>query len=831
MGPIRNFFLLLLLAVVPSILFAQCAPSGVAGTVNICSPAAGATVTSPVSFQAASTPPSGQSITAMKLYVDGTGVFTSSSASLSTSQTLAAGAHNITIKAWTSGGTVLASKETITVSGSGGGGGGGGCTPTAGAVTICSPANGATVASPVAFSAVSGPPSGQSITAMKLYIDGTGVFTSSTASLNTSQTVAAGTHAITIKAWTSGGTVLASKESITVSGGGGGGGGCTPTANTVTICTPANGATVASPVSVSAVAGAPSGQSVTTMKLYVDNTAVFTSSGASLTTSQSMAAGMHTLVVNAWLSGGTVIKGSATITVSGGTPPPPVSGGVFTYMYNNLRTGANTSETKLTVAAVTNGANFGKKGSWTLDGGIQTQPLYVGGVAIGSGTFNVVYVATENDSVYALNADSPGTVLWKKNLIPSGATIGRGYAGGRTQLGSNIGITGTPVIDATNNRLYVVAKTTEGTAQVYRIHALDLRSGADAVAARVISASVSGTGDGSSGGTLAFDSLTENQRGGLVLQDGILYMVFASYGDNTPYHGWVLAYNAGDLSLIDGYVSTPNTDGGGIWMAGAAPSIDSSGNLYVATGNQMPYSSGFPALPGEIPNSLLKLKLSGSSLALMDYFTPYNTQCLTNDDLDLGSSAPTLIPDALAGHDALVIGSKEGRAYLVDQNNMGKYSSGSDTQILDSKLFNPQGACGSSTFDASSPYRVYGSPAYWNGNVYFGSAFGPLRQYNVSNATLNQVALGTHTYAASGQNGRGPLTIVTANGTSNGIVWTTENDLSGNGWLRAYDATNVSNLIYSSNFGAGSNFVSAMDFNGNVYVSGKATLYIYGLLH
>jgi len=190
-----------------------------------------------------------------------------------------------------------------------------------------------------------------------------------------------------------------------------------------------------------------------------------------------------------------------------------------------------------------------------------------------------------------------------------------------------------------------------------------------------------------------------------------------------------------------------------------------------------------------------------------------------------------LIPQAFGGHNILALGSKEGRAYLVDRDNMGKYHSGSDSQILSSVLFNPLGACGTSGFNASTPWRVYGTPAYWNGNIYFGSAFGKLRQYNITNATLQLVALGSHTYAASGQSGRGPLTVVSSDGSSNAIVWTAENDLSSLGWLRAYDATNVSKQLYSNNFGSGSNFVIPTVINGKVFVSGKATLHVYGLLH
>jgi hypothetical protein len=226
----------------------------------------------------------------------------------------------------------------------------------------------------------------------------------------------------------------------------------------------------------------------------------------------------------------------------------------------------------------------------------------------------------------------------------------------------------------------------------------------------------------------------------------------------------------------------------------------------------------------------VKLKLIGGKLTLVDYFSPYNAVCLTADDLDLGSSGPTLIPDAFAGHSILALGSKEGRAYLLDQNDLGKFHSGNDSQVLSSVLFNPA-ACGQSGFNANTPLRVYGSPAYWNGNIYFGSAFGPLRQYKITSGTLAQTATSSHLFPGSGQNGRGPLVMVSSNGTSNAIVWTAENDLNGNGWLRAFDATNVANALFSSNFGPGSNFIIPMVVDGHVYVSGQGKLYKYGLLH
>ena len=449
---------------------------------------------------------------------------------------------------------------------------------------------------------------------------------------------------------------------------------------------------------------------------------------------------------------------------------------------------------------MTNGANFGKLGTWTVDGSIYTQPLYVPAVSIGSGTYNVLYVGTENDSVYALNADVPGSVLWKRSFLTATASIGHGYTNGRTSIGSNVGITGTPVIDPGTNWMYVVARTTEGGNQVQRLHAIDIRTGADTLPSTVINPVVSGTGMGNDGaGHVPFDTATQNQRPGLLLSNGIVYVTFASFSDNDPYHGWVMAYDASTLDFIDAYLDTPNGGGGGSWMAGAAPAGDSDGNVYFAAGNGRPDATALFDPPNDLPNSFMKLKMINGKLTLVDYFAPYNAKCLSADDLDLGSSGPTIIPDQFAGYSIIALGSKEGRAYLLNQNDLGKFHAGSDSQILSSVLFNPA-ACGQAGFNANAPLRVYGSPAYWNGNIYFGSAFGPLRQYNITTGKLVQKAVSAHLYPGNGQTGRGPLTMVSANGTTDAIVWTAENDLNGKGWLRAYDATDVANQIYVTNY-------------------------------
>ena len=689
------------------------------------------------------------------------------------------------------------------------------CTPASTiAVTVCTPSPNATVATPMTVTASTN--SSPAVQYMQVYVDNQLQYTTHTTSLSTSIPMAAGKHNLVVQAYN--GAFMKTPLSVTV------------TATLTPSISISPGSTTVTLSGTGQFTATVTDEPSTAVSWTVDGVAGGNATTGTITTSGLYTApgtpGAHT--VTATSNSDPTLTASATVTVANQAPSP----GVYTYKYDNGRTGLNPNETKLTVAAVTNGANFNKLGSWTLDGGIYTQPLYVPGVSLASGNYNVLYVGTENDSVYALNADVPGSVLWKRSFLTSTATIGKGYTGGRTSIGGNVGITGTPVIDAATNWMYVVVRTTEGGNQVQRLHAIDITTGADVqgVPAATINPMVSGTGAGNDGvGHVPFLPLTQNQRPALLLNNGIVYVTFASFSDYDPYHGWVIAFDAASLNFIDAYNATPNGGGGGSWMAGAGPAGDSDGNVYFATGNGRPDATALFDPPYDLPNSFLKLKVIGGKLTLVDYFSPYNTKCLSADDLDLGSSGPTLIPDQFAGHSIIALGSKEGRAYLLDQNNLGQFHSGNDSQILSSVLFNPA-ACGQATFNANAPLRVYGSPAYWNGNIYFGSAFGPLRQYNITGGTLVQKALSAHLYPGNGQTGRGPLTIVSSNGTSNAMVWTAEDDLTGQGWLRAFDATNVANQLYYTNFGAGSNFIIPMAIGGNVYVSGQATLYKYGLL-
>src|SRR5581483_2562704 len=304
-------------------------------------------------------------------------------------------------------------------------------------------------------------------------------------------------------------------------------------------------------------------------------------------------------------------------------PPPPNYTGVLKQKYDLSVTGQNLNETILTPGNV-NQATFGKLFSYPLDSEAFAQPLYVSGINIGGAMYNVVFVETENDSVYAFDADGHvSSPLWSVNFTDPSAGItpipGRDMGGGVIHT---VGITGTPVIDGTTGTLYVVAATKENGNYFYRLHALDIVTGEERAGSPiVIQASVAGTGVGNVNGRIAFLPVHQLQRSGLLLLNGIIYIAFGSYNDVLPYHGWVFGYNASTLQQVAVWNSTPNGEGAGIWMAGTSLSADSEGNIYAITGN-----GTFDASTGgsDYGDSFVKLTPTGNSLTATDYFTPYD---------------------------------------------------------------------------------------------------------------------------------------------------------------------------------------------------------------
>ena len=498
---------------------------------------------------------------------------------------------------------------------------------------------------------------------------------------------------------------------------------------------------------------------------------------------------------------------------------------VLTWHNDNSRTGQNLKEATLTLSNV-NSTQFGKKATLAVDGEIFTQPLYVANVSIpGQGTHNVVYVTTENDSVYAFDAQgSPTTPLWQTSFtgtsvaaVPCGDT-------GSCEISPVIGITGTPVIDGTSNTLYVVAFTKESGSYFQRLHALDITSGAEKFGGPVvIQASVPGTGSGSSGGTIPFNPLIQNQRSALLLSNGVVYIAWASFGDLNLYHGWVMGYGATTLAQASVFNVTPNGSQGGIWQSAGGLSADSSGNIFLLTGN-----GTFDAnMSGGVDygDSFLKLTTS-SGLSVGDYFSPYNELTLEDDDGDLGSSAGLILPTQSGTHPDEITGAgKQGTIYLVDRDNMGQFSAISNNVI--------QQITG-----AASGYNS--TPAYFNNAVFYSGAGDNLRRYTLTKGVLSKMAVSKSptTLAAGG------TPSISAKGTSNGIVWVIDASprKATTAVLHAYKASNVSVELYNSQqnaardtLGNGMRFSVPTVANGNVYVGTKGgatdSLLIFGILN
>ena len=490
---------------------------------------------------------------------------------------------------------------------------------------------------------------------------------------------------------------------------------------------------------------------------------------------------------------------------------------VLTYQYDVSRAGANLSETILTPGTV-NVAQFGKLFSDPVDGYIYAQPLYVPSVNIpGKGLHNVVYVATEHDSVYAFDADGSAAPLWHVSFLGSsaGVTTVPYQDTGCDQIVPEIGVTGTPVIDPKTGTLYVVAMTKESGNYVQRLHALDIASGQERNGSPVvIQASVPGNGEG--GGTVTFRAKDYKQRPGLLLLNGVVYTSWSSHCDIGSYHGWLIGYNAATLQQESIYNSTPNGNEASFWAGGAAPAADSAGNIYVVTGNgSFDYATGGPDL-GE---SYIKLS-TAAGIAVADYFTPFNYAALNDSDTDTGSAGVALLPDAVASttHPHLMVGAgKEGRIYLLDRDHLGGLSSGSDSQIVQSL---PGGTS-----------SLFGKPAYFNHAIYFCGANDNLKAFPITRAQMTRLP-STTTALSFGFPGCVPT--ISANGSSGGIVWILES----RGALHAYDASDLSKELFNSsqnagrdNLGAYVKFSVPTVANGKVYAGTQDSVAVYGLLN
>jgi Chitobiase/beta-hexosaminidase C-terminal domain/Legume lectin domain len=500
-----------------------------------------------------------------------------------------------------------------------------------------------------------------------------------------------------------------------------------------------------------------------------------------------------------------------------------------TTWHNDLsRTGANAQETLLTTANV-NVTNFGKLFSVAVDGQVYAQPLYLSGVSIAGGTHNVLYVATQHDSVYAIDADS-GTIYAQVSLIPAGGTTVS--SSGDLSCGDidpEVGITGTPVIDPASNTLYVVSKAKINGNIVQHLHALSALTLAEQHGGPVqIQGSVPGTAKDGNGTTVTFDPRLENQRPGLVLENGHVLIAWGGHCDNPPYHGWLMSYNAATLTQEAVWNTTPNaepggstqTPAGGIWMAGSAPAVDANGDIYLSTGNG--YWNGSS---NEYSDSVVKLgPPANNTFPVIDYFTPFDQG--GPGDSDVGSAGLVLFPTTSSGAQLLAQQGKQGTIYLVDRNNLGK------------NCVNLSPACTSSDTQVPQELRqatagVLSSPLYWNGHVYWNASNDFVYSWSVDPASGLLSTLPTS--RSTQQFARTAASSLSANGTTNGIVWLMNNT----GELLAFDATDLTKVLWTSGQASGNrdSAGSAVKFapptivNGKVYVGTLNSAVAYGLLN
>ena len=511
---------------------------------------------------------------------------------------------------------------------------------------------------------------------------------------------------------------------------------------------------------------------------------------------------------------------------AGGAGPPRVP----TSQYDNARSGANTSESILSPKNV-NVSHFGKLWSLPVDGDVYAQTLYLPNVNIpGKGVHNVLFVATEHDSVYGFDADTnSSTPLWQVNLLPLDGQSAPVSASAVhcPFIEPEIGITSTPAIDTQTGTLYVLTRAMRGKNRgdvryLQQLHALAITTGVEKFGGPVeIQASVAGTGAGSAGDVVKFDALRENPRGALVLVNGFVYLTWASSCDVGPYHGWVMAYDAKTLRQQGVFNTSPDSAESGIWLSDTGPAADGAGNVYIVTGN-----GEFDARARgghDYGDTALKLRLEGSRLIVVDSFTPSDQEHLNSTDGDLGSGGPVLLPAEGNGDAAgLVFGGKAGIAYVVSPQHMGGAQVRSDASATRVRI-------------ASG---IYGAPAYWNGHLYYYGSEDALKEFVVQDGGMAVVP--SHQSSSTSPFSGGTPTI-SANGKTNGVVWVVESRAWNRGGtravLKAFAALDVGQQLYTSDQnsardGAGEavRFAIPTVVNGRVYFGVRKAAEVYGLI-
>ena len=494
---------------------------------------------------------------------------------------------------------------------------------------------------------------------------------------------------------------------------------------------------------------------------------------------------------------------------------------VLTYHNDVARTGQNLEEKMLTPANV-NSSGFGKLGFMEVDGLVDAEPLYISNLILAGHPHNVVFAATEHDSVYAFDADTLAQ-LWHVTVLGPNETPSDNRNCG--QVSPEIGITSTPAItyDGDHGVMYLVAMSKDNSGNYYqRLHALDIATGAEISGSPT---TITATYPNLKGST-SFDPKQYKERASLLLLDGVVYTSWASHCDQGDYTGWVIGYSAATLQQASVLNVTPNGSDGAIWMSGAGPAADARGDIYLLDGNgtfdSALNSSGFP-INGDFGNGFLKLSPGGAKLSVSDYFDMHNTATESDADEDLGSGGALVLPelkDAAGNTWQLAIGAgKDRRIYVVNRNSMGKFNTQKDNAIY--QVINHALAGG-----------VYSMPAYFQNTVYFGPYGDALKAFSIENAKLVPTPA-SKTSAVFAYPGTTPS--VSANGNQNGIVWAVESHGDDAGVLHAYDAHDLTNELYNSNQAgirdafADNKYITPMIANGKVFIGTRTGVMVFGL--
>lgn len=521
--------------------------------------------------------------------------------------------------------------------------------------------------------------------------------------------------------------------------------------------------------------------------------------------------------------------------------PTPVP--VLTWRYDLTHAGQNTQETALTPTNV-NTQSFGKLFTLPVDSTVYAQPLYVPALKMSDGlVHNVLIVATENDSIYAFDADSNGGAnakpIWQVSLLTAAYGAGSGATAvpwadtGSPDVAPTVGITGTPAINSATNTMFVVANTKENGAYFSRLHAINIINGTEQPNSPVnITATTAGTGNGSSGGQLTFSALWENQRTALNYYNGYVYFGYGAHGDNGPWHGWLFAYNAATLAQSAALCLSPNGSGAGLWASGAGMPIDTStpgGRMFLVTGNGT--HSSYPpfSTSSELGESVINFSLANGGLAATDAFTSFNYEILNDHDWDQGSGGVLMVNESGPNPHMLIQAGKEGRILVLDADNLGGYLAGatSNTNALqDISTLLPQGV------------GLWSTPAYWNGQVYLWAENNVPMMFKIDDGVMDTTPDSQSTITSAFPN---PSFSISSNGTQDGIAWAVRSDqfnTDGPGVLYAWNANDLTQTIYESDTnatrdaaGPANKFSIPIVTNGKVYVAAHGEVDVYGLFN